>query len=109
MIEIKIPGREPADLMGLRKALEADGIPVVAVECVRNHQGKGPLVVVRVEGDPEAPGPVTAAVNAGVARYLRDEKTPSLARPLRLTSPDGTRWLLSVDDAGALSVRKEQG
>ena len=98
MINLTIPGKEPIDLMGLRRALEAAGATVSRIESVSNYRGSGPATFIDLNGMRED------AALAAVDAYIAAEPPRRLETFVTLTSPNGAKWRIGVNDRGEVVV-----
>jgi hypothetical protein len=95
---LEIPLDQSADAVVLQAELEALGVVVIDAMAYENYQGKGPYLLLAVQG------PVPANLVEFVQESVRKRPAPPKATFLFLRSPSGAVWRVGVDDAGQLHV-----
>lgn len=97
-MRLEIPLDKYADPVHIQAEVEAHGAVVVDAVAYENYQGKGPHLLLVVQG------PVPADLVDFVKDSVRNQPAPAKATFLFLRSPSGALWRVGVDDAGQLHV-----
>ena len=95
---LEVPLERKADPVAIQTDVEAHGAKVVDAMVYENYQGKGPHLLLTIEGA------IPADLVDFVKESARNQPTPTKASFMFLRSPGGALWRVGVDDAGQLHV-----